>query len=180
MRVSGDARACRSVVTGSGFVIAPDRVMTNAHVVAGVDAPVVRAPGELPVTGRVVYVDERQDLAVVATDGLDAPALSLRTGARSGDVAVVAGYLHGVRQLQLEAAQVVGQRSTIVTTDGQSRLRRVLTLASDIEQGNSGARSSAPTGTSSASSSPRRSRSTGWRTRCRRRSPRRSSSARRG
>lgn len=138
VRVSGDARACRSVVTGSGFVVAPDRVMTNAHVVAGVDAPVVRAPGELPVTGRVVYVDERQDLAVVATDGLDAPALSLRTGARSGDVAVVAGYPHGVRQLQLEAAQVVGQRSTIVTTDGQSRLRRVLTLASDIQQGNSG------------------------------------------
>lgn len=138
VRVSGDARACRSVVTGSGFVIAPDRVMTNAHVVAGVDSPVVRAPGELPVTGRVVYVDESQDLAVVATDGLDAPPLTLRTGARAGDVAVVAGYPLGVRELQLDAAQVLGQRSTIVTTDGQSRLRRVLTVAADIEQGSSG------------------------------------------
>ena len=56
-RVSGVAFACGITASGSGFVVAPDRVMTNAHVVAGVDRPVVELPGREAREGRVVYFD---------------------------------------------------------------------------------------------------------------------------
>src|SRR6478736_8367573 len=44
-RVSGNAYACGRGSSGTGFVIASDRVVTNAHVVAGVETPVVELPG---------------------------------------------------------------------------------------------------------------------------------------
>lgn len=137
VRVSGEAPGCRTAVTGSGFVVAPDRVMTNAHVVAGVDTPIVRAPGELPARGTVVYVDEEHDLALVATEGLDAPALRLDTDVRAGSEAVVAGYPGG-GPLRLDPASVLSTRRTLVTVDGTGALRSVTTLGADIHRGNSG------------------------------------------
>src|SRR5690606_37051615 len=43
-RISGTAYACGQNQSGSGFVVAPERVVTNAHVVAGVDSPIVELP----------------------------------------------------------------------------------------------------------------------------------------
>lgn len=137
VRVSGAARGCAGVVTGSGVMIAPDRVMTNAHVVGGVDEPTVRAPGVGSSTGRVVYVDERNDLAVIATDGLDVPALPVSERVRRGDRGVVAGYPGG-GPLTLVPAEVVSQRRTVVTNGDGASTRAVLTLAADVERGNSG------------------------------------------
>ena len=45
MKVTGIAPSCSRQIDGSGFVYATDRVMTNAHVLAGVDHPVVLAEG---------------------------------------------------------------------------------------------------------------------------------------
>lgn len=137
VRVSGDATACRTVVTGSGFVVAPDRVMTNAHVVAGVDSPIVRAPGELPVRGRVVHVDTRHDLAIVATDGLDAPALTISDEATAGSEGVVAGYPRG-GPLRLDPARLLAERATVVTVGDRTATRAVLTLAASVASGSSG------------------------------------------
>lgn len=70
-RISGIASACRMMPTGSGFVAADNRVVTNAHVVAGVDAPVVTLQDGQAADGRVVYFNEDDDIAVIAAD-LDA------------------------------------------------------------------------------------------------------------
>ncbi len=137
VRVSGDAADCHQVVTGSGFVVAPDRVVTNAHVVAGVGSPIIRAPGELPVRGRVVHLDEKNDLAVIATTGLDAPALRVGDDAPKGSEAVVAGYPRG-GPLRLDPAQLLARRTTVVSVDGTTGVRPVLMLAAAIAQGNSG------------------------------------------
>ena len=48
--------SCDQGIEGSGFVYAPDRVITNAHVVAGVTDPVVDVDGSSE-TGKVVYYD---------------------------------------------------------------------------------------------------------------------------
>ncbi|NQX29310.1 MarP family serine protease [Microbacteriaceae bacterium VKM Ac-2854] len=137
VRVTGNAYECGVGVTGSGFVAAPDRIITNAHVVAGVTDPVVEAPGELPVSGRVVYVDAVQDLAVIATDGLDAPALPLDPEVLAGDQGIVAGYPFG-GPLTLEPAEVVADADTALRIGDTTSSREVLTLASNVNQGNSG------------------------------------------
>ncbi|NQX14140.1 MarP family serine protease [Microbacteriaceae bacterium VKM Ac-2855] len=137
VRVSGNAYQCGVGVTGSGFVAASDRIITNAHVVAGVTDPVVEAPGELPTPGRVVYVDATADLAVIATDGLDAPALSLDPEVLAGDEGIVAGYPFG-GPLTLEPAEVVSDAGTALRIGGTTSTREVLTLAANVNQGNSG------------------------------------------
>ena len=58
---------CGRGVEGSGFVYADDRVMTNAHVVAGVDDPEVII-GDSSVSAEVVYYNPDLDVAVLAVD----------------------------------------------------------------------------------------------------------------
>jgi S1-C subfamily serine protease len=106
VRVSGPAPECGTEVTGSGFVIAPDYVMTNAHVLAGVSDPYVSIPGY--VTSRsadVVYFDAEIDIAVLHVDGLGAQPLEFADAAATGDPAVVAGFPGG-GPLDASAARV--------------------------------------------------------------------------
>ena len=70
VRITGNAFECGSNLSGSGFVVASDRVVTNAHVVAGVTEPIVEAPGQPALPGRVVAFDTENDLALIAVDGL--------------------------------------------------------------------------------------------------------------
>ena len=65
---------CHQGIEGSGFVYAPDRVMTNAHVVAGVDDPELIV-GDSSVPAEVVYYNPDIDVAVLAADTGSAPAL---------------------------------------------------------------------------------------------------------
>ena len=88
--LAGDG-GCGHDSEGSGFVYAPGRVLTNAHVVAGMKKVTVQDNGDRP--ARVVLFDPDVDLAVLSVDGLSgAPLASSTTTARSGTSAVVAGY----------------------------------------------------------------------------------------
>src|SRR5919112_1373530 len=69
VQIRGVAAACSRQIDGSGFVYADERVMTNAHVLAGVTSPVVTAEGE-SYDATPVYVDEETDVAVLAVPGL--------------------------------------------------------------------------------------------------------------
>jgi S1-C subfamily serine protease len=92
VKVEGTAPSCQERIEGSGFVYAPNHVLTNAHVVAGVtEGPVVTtSQGQL--NARVVLYDPQRDLAVLYVPGLNAGALRFAPQARSGSNAVVAGY----------------------------------------------------------------------------------------
>ncbi len=93
VKILGTARACGSSQAGSGFVLAGERVVTNAHVVAGVDAPTVQVLGQGPaLAATVVVFDADRDLAVLAVPGLDAPALAVGQELERGDPATVLGY----------------------------------------------------------------------------------------
>lgn len=89
-KVSG-ANECGRGVEGTGFHYAPGRLLTNAHVVAGVDEPDVMTPAG-PVDARVVHYDPDLDLAVLAFDSAGAPTLEFRTGAAERDPIAVLGY----------------------------------------------------------------------------------------
>lgn len=139
VEVRGDGK-CRRRVKGSGFVFAPQHVMTNAHVVAGVRRPEVRLAGKgARLRSRVVLYDPNRDVAVLYVPRLSAPPLRLRPGAKRGDEAVVAGFPQG-GPLQLEAARI---RETINARGPDIYHRRqvdrqVFSLYADIEPGNSG------------------------------------------
>ncbi|HET8603938.1 MAG TPA: MarP family serine protease [Marmoricola sp.] len=82
---------CGNGVEGSGFLYSPDRVMTNAHVVAGVRHPEVRVgAGEVP--ARVVYYNPDVDVAVLEVHGLTAPYLHFDLHGHSGQVGAALGY----------------------------------------------------------------------------------------
>ncbi|SFR72785.1 Colicin V production protein [Agromyces sp. CF514] len=136
VRITGTAFECGVSMSGSGFVIAPDRIVTNAHVVAGVDEPVVETPGLEARSGRIVAFDADLDLAVIAVDGLDAASLTV-TDAATGDAVAVAGYPFG-GPLELRPGQVMSVGAVTFREGDGTATRDVMTLAADVDHGNSG------------------------------------------
>lgn len=139
VRISGTAAECGLGLTGSGFVVSDDRVVTNAHVLAGVTDPVIEAPNELPRPGRVVYFDPVDDLAVIAVDDLDARPIPLGQNLAAGADAVVDGYPHG-GPFTTGPAGVLSVSSLRVPDirNESSSDRSVYTLAANVQPGNSG------------------------------------------
>ncbi|GGU37524.1 MarP family serine protease [Streptomyces daghestanicus] len=125
---------------GSGFVYADRHVMTNAHVVAGIDEPGVRVGGVgRTYEARVVLFDPGKDVAVLYVPELGAPALRFDDAAERGDAAVVAGYPQD-GALDLRAATVAARvRATgqNIYNDGQVT-REIYAVRSTVRPGNSG------------------------------------------
>ncbi|KUJ67497.1 colicin V synthesis protein [Streptomyces albus subsp. albus] len=94
VKVVGTAPSCGKSLEGTGFVFAPHRVMTNAHVVGGVDEPTVQIGGEgKRYDADVVLYDWKRDIAVLDVPALRAPTLKFTEGdARTGNDAIVAGF----------------------------------------------------------------------------------------
>lgn len=93
VKIIGTAPSCQRSIEGSGFVISPGRVLTDAHVVAGVtDGPRVYTVQGAQYAAKVVLYDPDRDIAVLAVPGLKAPPLALAGPAAYGASAIVAGY----------------------------------------------------------------------------------------
>ena len=139
VRITGNAPSCGTGSVGSGFVVAEDRILTNAHVLAGVTELVVEVPGELPQAGRIVYFDPVDDLALVAVDGLDAVPLAVSPTLPAGTQAAFMGYPYG-GPFSAQAAEVLTSGPTLVgDIHGVNPLpREISTLAANVQQGNSG------------------------------------------
>ncbi|WP_299167263.1 MarP family serine protease [uncultured Arthrobacter sp.] len=139
LRIAGTAFQCGQNQTGSGFVVAPGRVVTNAHVVAGVNQPVVEVPGAGAMPGSVVYFDPVRDIAVIAVDGLDRRPLELGGDLEPGDTAAFAGYPAG-GPFQIQPASVQNRSDVLVENiyGADPTAVDVYTLAANVQQGNSG------------------------------------------
>ncbi|MDH6180656.1 S1-C subfamily serine protease [Microbacteriaceae bacterium SG_E_30_P1] len=139
VRITGNAFACGVAQSGSGFVVSDDRVVTNAHVVAGVTEPVIETPGGQAIAGTVVYFDPIVDLAVIAVPGLDPEPLPLGDTAQPGTDAAVQGYPFGGPFTSIPAGVMnVGVVSVDDIYEISRSPREIYTLASDVNQGNSG------------------------------------------
>ena len=140
VKITGNAPACQRGREGTGFVAAPQRVVTNAHVVAGVDEPFVQVTGEgerLP--ARVVVFDPQRDLAVLAVPDLRAQPLGLGQELARSAAAVVAGFpLDGpYTSVPARVREVVQARGQDIYAQGEV-VREVYSLATSVEPGNSG------------------------------------------
>ena len=80
--------------TGTGFLVAAERVMTNHHVVAGCDRLLVRGPdGRNHAAVPPAQTDARLDLALLRVPGLSGPALPFRSNpVRRGEGVVAFGF----------------------------------------------------------------------------------------
>ena len=139
IHILGDAQQCRRRLMGSGFVAAPDMVITNAHVVAGTDT--VHLDTALGVKeASVVFYAPAEDIAVLRSPGLDLPALPWAPEvASSGDDAIVMGF---PASGPFEAAPArVRDKITIngpnIYASGRVD-REAYTVRGSIRQGNSG------------------------------------------
>ena len=130
--------ACRRIQEGSGFVVGPDLVVTNAHVVAGEDETVLERSDGTEVRARVVAFDPNRDLAVLRAEDVDRPALSLGDTDVGGTGAVF-GHPGGgpLRAAPFEVGREVRARGTDIY-DRNATERQVLVLASALRPGDSG------------------------------------------
>ncbi|WP_344043173.1 MarP family serine protease, partial [Nocardioides panacihumi] len=130
--------SCGRGVEGSGFLYAPGYLMTNAHVVAGVDHPTVEV-GDENVSGKVVLYDPQEDVAVIELDSGAAAPLAFDTTAGPHDGVAILGYPQDgpfdVEPGRIRAEQRL--RSPDIYGNG-TVIRSVFSLRGLIRPGNSG------------------------------------------
>ncbi|HEY3872883.1 MAG TPA: MarP family serine protease [Actinocrinis sp.] len=148
VKIVGDAPSCGKQIEGSGFVFAPQHVMTNAHVVGGVTNPTVQVGGVgQQYDATVVLFDPSRDVAVLYVPGLGSPSLTFDGSGASGDSAVVAGFPEDGpftpvaarirQQIQAVGQDIYGQNSAS---------RQIFSLYASVLQGNSGGPLLTPSG----------------------------------
>ncbi len=147
VKIQGLAPSCGSSIEGSGFVISPHHVLTNAHVVAGVKTePYSSTPGPEVTTSSgvnykatVVLYDPNVDVAVLYVPGLNAKPLKFAGPARAAAKAIVVGYPED-RNLTPRPATVGDSIEAIGENIYESSYveRQIYPIKADIEHGNSG------------------------------------------
>jgi S1-C subfamily serine protease len=130
---------CGVIQEGSGFVVSPGMVVTNAHVVAGVAHPVV-IDGVGHHAATAVLFDPRLDLAVLRVPGLNDPALPVDTNVVDrGTTGVVLGYPEGGPFDYRPAAVAASFMATGLDIYGKTQtLREVYQISAVVQPGNSG------------------------------------------
>jgi len=140
VKVFSKAPECGRGIEGSGFLYAPHRVLTNAHVVAGARSVELEQPNGDTLAAKVVLYDPSRDVAVLAVPGLNAPRLAFSPqDAKTGDPALVVGYPQNgpytVRSARVRAKQ------TAAGTDiyGHGGIdRSIYSVRAVVRAGNSG------------------------------------------
>jgi S1-C subfamily serine protease len=137
LKVRGE-NDCGRGVEGTGFVYSPGRLMTNAHVVAGVDSPEVTVNGS-SVQAEVVYYNPDLDVAVLELDTAGVPSLEFDREAEQEDGVAILGYPQdgpfNVQPGRIRAEQRL--RSPNIYGDG-TVIREVFSLRGLVRPGNSG------------------------------------------
>jgi len=139
LKIRGVATSCQKVLEGSGFVVAPNRVMSNAHVVAGSESVTVESDGKT-YDATVVSYDPNADISILDVPDLPAKPLQFdMQEAASGTDALVMGYPGGG-----EFTATPGRIREIIQLNGPdiyhtaTVTREVYTIRGTVRQGNSG------------------------------------------
>lgn len=141
LKINGVAHSCGQALEGTGFVVSPERVITNAHVVAGTDSVSVEASGGSELDANVIWFNSRNDVAVLDVPGLRAPALEFASEAGgTGDDAIVLGYPENgpYTVTPMRIRNVVQLNGPDIYQRAKQVSREVYTVRGEIRSGNSG------------------------------------------
>ncbi len=130
--------ACGVGIEGSGWIVAPGLVVTNAHVVAGVARPRVDTGVGRGRVGTVVSFDASRDVAIVRVPGLRGAALRLAPPV-VGSPAATLGF-PGNGPYRARPARV-GRSATVPSRDAYGRVqvgREIVAFRGKVEGGSSG------------------------------------------
>jgi S1-C subfamily serine protease len=128
--------ACGLGVEGSGWVISPGVVVTNAHVVAGEeDTIVVPVGGEPRLEATAIAFDRRNDVAILRVPGLRAPPLRL-VDPTAGRAVAVLGYPEN-GPFDAEPGRI-GDTTAVLPRPGKQLPSLITSLSGLIRHGNSG------------------------------------------
>jgi S1-C subfamily serine protease len=137
VRVLGTA--CGLGVSGSGWVVAPGVVVTNAHVVAGEQDTTVDSVNAPPLPARAIAFDSRNDIAVLRVrGGLNAPVLK-QAEPREGQSAAIMGFPEN-QGLTVRPARL-GPTVSVLSEDAYGHgpvTRRITSFRGEVRPGNSG------------------------------------------
>ncbi|AOS61103.1 MarP family serine protease [Actinoalloteichus hymeniacidonis] len=139
VKVHGTASSCSRVLNGSGFVVSEQRVMTNAHVVAGAEEVSIEV-GEARLPATVVLYDPESDIAILAVpDFFGTPLEFVEEPSAAGADGIVLGYPLGgdYRASAARIRQLFNLRGPDIY-DSTTVTREVYTVRSDVRSGNSG------------------------------------------
>jgi S1-C subfamily serine protease len=132
--------ACGLAVSGSGWIAAPEVVVTNAHVVAGEeDTAVSFDDDDDRLDAQPVLYDPSNDLAILRVPGLAGDALPASEDVESGTSGAVLGYPEN-GPFTIAPARV-GDTQTVISQDSYGRgpvQRRLTSLRGSVREGNSG------------------------------------------
>jgi uncharacterized membrane protein required for colicin V production len=138
VRVLGTA--CGLAIEGSGWVVRPEEVLTNAHVVAGEDDTTVEVAGQPPgLPAQAIAFDPTVDLALLRVPGLGLPPLSVVANPPGGRAGAILGYPEN-GPFDVQSARI-GSSEQVLTQNayGQGPVSRLLTpLRGLVRPGNSG------------------------------------------
>ncbi|MHB8532208.1 MAG: MarP family serine protease [Solirubrobacteraceae bacterium] len=138
VRVLGTA--CGLAIEGSGWVIAPDTVVTNAHVVAGEHDTTVQVGGRgSELSAEPVLYDPTHDIALLRVRGLGLPSLVFSSSVADGTGGAILGYPEN-GPFNAQPGRI-GRTQTVLTQDayGHGPVERLLTpLRGLVRPGNSG------------------------------------------
>ncbi|MCU6454044.1 serine protease [Sphingomonas sp. A2-49] len=137
---------------GSGVAVAPNRIVTNAHVMElaerypdNVVVGVVPSEGDKSYQGRVIAYDAKADLALIEFTGASLPPAALYTGpVGEGESVVALGYPGNVDLATAKSAADYIRPTSPVRSEGVFSGRRSLTgvevllHTANIARGNSG------------------------------------------
>ena len=141
VRVEGVSTLCETRISGSGFIVSKNLVLTNAHVVAGVNSVVVRIKGTgRAYAGTVVYFDPSRDVAAIRVREITGDPLNIVDKVARGSDTVVAGFPGGGKLTLVPSRirSVAASRGTDIYGK-KSVVRTIYAIRSDIKQGDSGA-----------------------------------------
>jgi S1-C subfamily serine protease len=139
VKITGLAESCARRVEGSGFVYAPNRIITNAHVVAGIDQPSVQVDGDRREATVVLY-DPDRDVAILYVPDLGLRPLPFASRPVDTDAdAIVLGYpedggfFAGAARIRdrmdIRGPDIYNERTVT---------REVYSIYGDVRSGNSG------------------------------------------
>ncbi len=140
VKVQGTAPSCRKRIEGTGFVYAQHRVMTNAHVVAGVTQELrVTDSAGVSHDARVVLYNPDRDIAILYVPDLDVGQLRFDYTAESRDSAIIAGFPKG-HGFTMEPARIrVKQPAESYDIYNRHKVNReVYAIRGKVQPGNSG------------------------------------------